>query len=204
MKIPKSMTEKQVLEIFENVINKLAYKYRFRGHELQDLYQEGMIAAMQGLENYDESRPLENFIFIHVRNRLINFKRDNYLRHEKPCIRCPIKAYLPPDGCSAFKDKMDCEQFSNWTNRNIVKRNLINPLEYGQVNAVSEKNMGYDNEMIENINSSEILELIDKNLPLSLRKWYLMLLSGTKIPKKERLLVEEAIIKIIKDNKYDL
>lgn len=204
MRIPSNMTESEVLSVFDEVINKLAYKFKFGSYEIDDVKQEGMIAAIKGLENYDEKLPLANFIYIHVKNRLYNFKRDHYVRLEKPCVRCPLKAFLPPDGCLEFEDRMDCSLYSNWLGRNTIKRNLTHTLEYGQVNAVSEKNMGYGDEMIENINSNEILDIIDQELPIELRKNYLKMLAGERIPKKDRMIVEDMVIKIIKQNKYEI
>jgi hypothetical protein len=34
------------------------------------------------MKDYDSSRSLENFLYIHLNNRLKNFKRDNYYRYE--------------------------------------------------------------------------------------------------------------------------
>ena len=38
---------------------------------------------MEALERYDEGKPIENFLFVHIGNRLKNFKRDNYFRHDE-------------------------------------------------------------------------------------------------------------------------
>ena len=38
---------------------------------------------MDAMERYDEIRPLENFLSTHIKNRLINFKRDNYYRPDE-------------------------------------------------------------------------------------------------------------------------
>ena len=38
---------------------------------------------MEALERYDERKPLENFLFVHIANRLKNFKRDNYFRQDE-------------------------------------------------------------------------------------------------------------------------
>jgi hypothetical protein len=38
---------------------------------------------MDAMDRYDESRPLENFLAVHVKNRLNNFKRDKYYRQQK-------------------------------------------------------------------------------------------------------------------------
>jgi hypothetical protein len=38
---------------------------------------------MEAMNRYDEVRPLENFLSIHIKNRLKNFKRDNYYRPDE-------------------------------------------------------------------------------------------------------------------------
>lgn len=197
------MTEVEVLEIFNKVISKLVYKFKFGSNEVTDMRQEAMVYAIEGLARYDSSRPLENFIYTHIHNRLYNFKRNNYFRLEKPCEHCPLKAFLPPDGCSAFQDRMECDLFAGWQQRNDTRKNLTNLLEYSQV-STGEKTMGYGNSLSDNLNTQEVLELIDMNLPIEYRKNYLMLLAGERIPKKDRLLLEEIIINILKKYKYEL
>lgn len=207
MRIPKGMSEEEVLKIINGVIKKLAPKFRFGSFEVSDIAQEAMIEAIKGLEKYDENQPLVNFMYVHIKNRLINFKRNNYTRIEEPCIKCPIRAFLPPDKCSEYKDRMDCAMYESWIKRNNIKRNLTHTLEYSQVvqqHGTPEKGMEYGDEVIESINSREILEIIDRDLPISMRKTYLQMLSGDKVPKKERILVEQEIIKILKKNNYEL
>jgi len=201
--IPKGMTEEQVLAIFDEVIKKVASKYKFGSFELADVKQEALLAAFKGLEYYDEKRPLANFIFVHIKNRLYNFKRDNYIRLEKPCIRCPIAAYKNGE-CTAYTNLEDCKWYAKWLKRNSIKRNLTHTLEYTQVNATSEANMEYGDNMVEYINSKEILSLIDKELPINLRKTYLQMISGDKVSKKDRMEVEEAVLTIIRRNNYEL
>src|SRR6185369_6692752 len=115
------------------VANKLAKKFKFGYRDEDDMKQEAMILAINGLEKYDGKRPLANFLYIHIRNRLCNYKRKHYIRIEKPCTRCPFKAFIPPDQCKKYKDMMDCNLYKRWYERNIVKRNLANTLEYNQV-----------------------------------------------------------------------
>jgi len=49
----------------------------------EDIEQEAFIIGMDALERYDGVRPLENFLSVHIKNRLKNFKRDNYYRQDK-------------------------------------------------------------------------------------------------------------------------
>ena len=78
MKIPNGMTEQQVIETINKVISRYIYKFRFGYYESEDIRQEAFIIAMEALERYDEKRPLENFLAVHVKNRLSNFKRDKF------------------------------------------------------------------------------------------------------------------------------
>ena len=38
--------------------------------------------GVEALSRYDSSKPLENFMYAHINNRLKNFKRDNYYRFD--------------------------------------------------------------------------------------------------------------------------
>jgi DNA-directed RNA polymerase specialized sigma24 family protein len=78
MKIPNNMTEEQVFSVIENVIKKIAPKYSFNGYDVDDIKQESFLICMDALKRYDQNRPLENFLAVHLSNRLKNFVRDNH------------------------------------------------------------------------------------------------------------------------------
>lgn len=78
MKIPKKMTEQEVINQIHVVINRIAPKYIFNGYDVDDIKQEAFIICMDALKRYDNKRPLENFLSVHLSNRLKNFIRDNY------------------------------------------------------------------------------------------------------------------------------
>lgn len=85
MKTPKNMSDSDVLEIINTVIDRIAPKYVVSGYEIDDIKQESFIICMDALNRYDEKRPLENFLSVHLSNRLKNFIRDNLgnSKHEK-------------------------------------------------------------------------------------------------------------------------
>ena len=66
--------------IIQRIAKQLAPRYVFGSYEREDIEQEATILALDGLKRYDGVRPLENFLYTHVSNRLKNFKRDNYFR----------------------------------------------------------------------------------------------------------------------------
>jgi DNA-directed RNA polymerase specialized sigma24 family protein len=77
MKIPKNMTKEEVMKTIDNIIKKIAPKYTFYGYDIDDIKQESFIICLDALERYDSNRPLENFLSVHLSNRLKNFIRDN-------------------------------------------------------------------------------------------------------------------------------
>ena len=80
MKIPKNMTEEEVIETIQKVVRRVSYNFKFAFYDVEDIEQEAFIIGMEALDRYDEKRPLENFLFVHIKNRLKNFNRDNYIR----------------------------------------------------------------------------------------------------------------------------
>ena len=82
MKIPFNLTEKEVISIITKVCKKLAPKYVFASYEVEDIEQEAFMMGVEGLHRYDTDKPLENFMYTHINNRLKNFKRDNYYRFD--------------------------------------------------------------------------------------------------------------------------
>ena len=78
MIIPKGMTKEEVLSTIELIVGRIAPRYTFNGYEVDDIKQESFIICMDALNRYDGRRPLENFLSVHLSNRLKNFIRDNY------------------------------------------------------------------------------------------------------------------------------
>lgn len=175
------VNEEDFLEAIEKVTKKLKYKFKFGYHEAEDMKQQAIIFAIQGLKFYDHKRPLENFLWTHVRNRLFNFKRDNYQRPDSPCTKCPLfdpKYQKSLNQCEKYTERTDCEPFSIWYKKNNTKKNIMNPID------ITNTNNTCNIEFAELIKNKEILEIIDKNIPIKLRPVYLNLLSGQKIAKK--------------------
>lgn len=69
-----------MVEIIIKVSRHLAPKYTFGHYDIDDILQEAFIIGVDGLEKYDDTRPLSGFMFTHISNRLKNFKRDKYYR----------------------------------------------------------------------------------------------------------------------------
>lgn len=78
MKLPRNMKESEVVSQIMAIVDRIAPKYSFNGYTIDDIKQEAFIICMDALDRYDPNRPLENFLSVHLSNRLKNFVRDNY------------------------------------------------------------------------------------------------------------------------------
>ena len=83
MKTPTNMTEEETVEHINKVVNRISPKYVFYGYTLDDIKQESFLICMDALDRYDNNRPLENFLSVHLSNRLKNFVRDNHFLQEE-------------------------------------------------------------------------------------------------------------------------
>ena len=174
------MTEEQVIQIINNIANRLANKFKFGYHELEDMKQQARLFAWEGIENYDGIRPLENFLWTHVRNRLYNFKRNNFGRPDKPCDSCPYfdiafendKGY----GCRAYDNHEECDLYMGWLKRNTAKRNIMNTaqldLDIKQSDAIEDM-----------IDKKQIFNLVDKSIPVQYREDWIRLVNNLKLSK---------------------
>ena len=195
--MPKNMTEKQVLEVIDKISSKLCYKFKFGYHDVDDMKQQAKLFALEGLDKYDGKRPLENFLWTHVRNRLFNYKRDNYERPDNPCLSCPF--YDPnldasKNKCKKFSDKSECSLFYGWSKRNTNKKNIMNPVVMSEMQdgGVTNSKVQYYGE--QDLTQKELFEYVDINIPQNYRKDYLRLVNGIKLPKAKK----EALIEVIK------
>lgn len=174
MKLPVPETE--FLETIENISKKLAHKFKFGYHDVEDMKQQIMVFALEGLRSYDKNRPLENFLWTHVRNRLFNFKRDNYQRPDKPCKTCP---FFKHNLCTEYANQLDCSLYKNWYTRNNSKKNLMH------LNTIEElkEYLPTNQQPCNNPEHNEIIDLIEAELNGEEREIYLRLKNGSKVNK---------------------
>jgi len=171
------MTETEVLAIMTTVVNRIAHKYRFGYYDIDDIKQEAFIIAMEAMDRYDEGRPLENFLAVHISNRLKNFKRDNFFRPD----------YVPPSG--------------KITNDNNTKRFLMEPLDIDNIRDEHERNMRGEENIVDELAQKELMNIVDTYLDMGLRSDYLRILHGVYVPKPRREQIYEAIMQILREHK---
>lgn len=186
----------EVLLAIERIVNILAPNFKFGCYELDDIKQQGRIFALEGLRRYDAKRPLPNFLYSHVRNRLINFRRDKSKhRNEPPCLLCHDRLADETD----HPDGKFCSVYRTWQKQNHVKNQIFQPVSIDNVAEESFINKRTTPDNIVNITEKkEIFDIIDRHLPVELRSTYLKMKSGVSVPKAKRTEVEQTIIRILK------
>src|SRR5690349_21106640 len=109
-RITRQEAEQDIMETIQRVSRNLAPKYTFGYRTVGDIEQEAFLLALEVLEGegYDPSRPLENFLYVHLRRRLSNNIRRSFYRGEPPCECCPTHA--PPAS--------PCKKWLDWQKRN--------------------------------------------------------------------------------------
>ncbi len=197
MKVPNGFTEPEVVQILDKIAKKLAYKFIFPPYTAEDIMQEARIIGIEGLNKYSDKYPLENFLWVHIRRRLCTFKRDHYMRQNKPCLNCPLKAYIKlGDICKKYQDKKECEWYSDWLHTTEKKKNLIAPIS-----------MGYEHyeekDILDNISNKEIINLIDDKIPLEVRELWLRLKGGVKLSNAQMNEIKTAVAHILQTNEIN-
>lgn len=191
-----NLTEDEVVEIIDKVAKRLAARFKFGYHEVQDIEQQARLIAWEGMKNYDGVRPLENYLWVHVRNRLFNFKRDNYFRPYGPCEKCG-KYNKNTNVCADHDELNECLLHQQWQLRNMAKLNLIYPIEFSCVDDNHENNM-HDKVYTENcVLNNELKAILNQHIPIEYRHYYLKLLYGYSVPQQYKIVVISLIRDII-------
>jgi hypothetical protein len=199
-KTSNTVSEEEFLRVLDNISKRLANKFKFAYHSFEDMKQQAAIFALEGLERYDNSRPLENFLWTHVRNRLFNYKRNNYQRPDKPCLTCEFFDKLckkSTNQCEKYEDKQACQLYSSWAKRNENKKNIIQP-SYIEDNSVFTEHKN----SIDNIQDQEIINFLDTNIESEYRETYLKLKHGVKIPKSQLVKLQNYIEKLMEKHQW--
>ena len=170
MKIPKGMNETEVIETILKISKKLAHKYTFASYEVEDIEQEAFLIGIAGLDKYDQVRPLDNFMYVHINNRLKTFKRDNYYRLEH--------------GAAEKIQK--------------TKKDILEPLDIQELYHIATGDT-----ISEDAELSELLQIIDDNLPSNMRSDYLKLKNNAPLSKSRKSKVVAFIQSIVAESENE-
>lgn len=190
MELPEGITEQQLMEAIENAVRILGPSFTFGIYELEDIRQEAMLEGMRVIARYDASRPLDNFIYTCVRNRLIRLKRDKLRRNDFPCKLC----HAAEGNRSLHEDGQFCQKHLAWKKRNDAKAHLMRPLG---LDHHDEEKSRHEEAVVSKVELREILSIIDEHLDVDLRATYLQMRAGKSVPPARRLAVENAVREIL-------
>ena len=177
------------MRAMDKAIALLAQTFVFGYFDSDDIRQEAYIFGLEALPRYDPSRPLENFLYSHIKNRLINFKRDKYHRTDPPCKICAEHGKHP--------DGSVCTKYAAWKKRNSSKQNLMRPLDIQNLSDENERAVRHCPNIIDETTLTEARNLIDEHLSIELRSIYLRIRAGESVPKAKRVKLENALKEII-------
>jgi len=186
MFIPEGKTESEVLEAIERQVEAVSPSFAFGYWGVEDVKQEARKFALEVLEKYDPSRPLDNFLYRHIKNRLINLKRDKFRRPEAACPSCAAGNYCVVDNGMSTP----CKRHQELVSRNRAKAGLMRPMG---MESVPEENGAVEDEMRHELEKEELHREIDCRLPVELRGAYLRILAGCVVPKSRRMEVGKAV-----------
>jgi hypothetical protein len=183
--------EAEILSVLMMVAAGLGRECRFGCHAEDDISQQAIIYGLEVLatKRYDPSRPLENFLHVHCKNRLKNLKRKEYFRQEAPCRCCD--RFFPPE--------FPCARWQRWAASNRAKRSLMRPLDV--TSAGEPRSVSVD--PATEVADRELVERVEEALSPDLRADYLRMKAGVGIPKGRRLRVRKAVLAAISPEDED-
>jgi hypothetical protein len=150
------------------------------------------MCALEVLEKecYNPSLPLENFLYTHIKNRFVNLHRDKLRRRDAPCRAC--HEGKPCDQGS------NCSKYAAWLKRNTAKANLMRPLDLAHISDEREPHTRLASTVTEDAEIDEMLQLVDKHLPVELRSTYLQMRDGVSVSRAKRNEVEQRVREILR------
>ena len=206
-----TFSQDEIATILIRVARKLAPKFKFGYHSVEDMQQQAHIEALKAIPKFDLAKAkstdrliaLENFLYSHVHNRLFNFKRDNYMRPKQPCRRC---RHFADEECVEHEDVGDCPILTKWIDRNKNRQNIIRPIPLENVeNDEKEQNMrATASNTINTISGKELITLLNRELDPLFRQDFTRFLYGLKLPKTRRLALLGLIREVLVEHGYTL
>jgi DNA-directed RNA polymerase specialized sigma24 family protein len=185
MNVPEGYTENEVLEIIDQVSSSLARKYVFGIYAIEDIKQEAFLLSLDAIKKFNGSIPLGVFLRKHLNNRLKDFKRDNSFRIDYKCKKCDI-----------FNDT--CDSCCRAQQTQDTKKNILSPIDIEVIN--NEKSTFCEDSLIDTLEMIELVDKINRRLPVEYREDYLRIKENLYVPKGRKEEIERIITEIIEDD----
>lgn len=181
--------ENVVLEEISRVAGIVAQQINFAYYDVEDIKQEGIVLGLEALAKYDFTRPLGGFLYIDIRNRILNLKRKVVTRTDPPCLSC----HESIDGKTKHSDGRYCGKYKSWKHINSSKRGLAEPQELDTGSLSCPVDMEGDIEI------ADFLKRIDTVLPIELRSTYLKMRAGESVDENKQRQVEDLVKELMND-----
>lgn len=163
--LPSGITQEYLVETIDHISNQLK-SFAFGYYTPEDIKSECYIFALQALPKYDHNRPLVNFLYVHIRNRLTNLRRDKLFRPEKKMLEIKDS-----------ENESDQKLFQGYVARNVAKQSLINPIDiYNHANSITGSDPCQDES-----DRNEIIGILDGLVPPQFRREWLRLRLGLNV-----------------------
>ena len=117
-------------------------------------------------------------------------RRKSLTRIEPPLCDCKLCEEDSPN-------RLDCKKYSNWVQRNMAKRSLMEPFDVDEIHT---RDASFVSNFNEKLLSSDIIKILNEHIPASIRSEYRMFIDGVKLPKNKRDNLMEQIKNILSEH----
>lgn len=196
--LPEGMSEGEVLAAIENVVRRLAPSFTWGHHDIEDIKQYGRLEALALLSKgkYDPSRPLEGYLFTHLKRRYLNLRRGLMRPPEQGGCRACYKAWLAgSEGCGQGTE--GCRRFAQWRTTQERRFRFVHTLSLDGAD-LNDDALTQQDDVAQNVATRELLTLIDERLPVHLRADYLRMRAGVTVEPARREEVRAAVLAVLK------
>lgn len=184
------LTEEYLEELIHKIVSTLPHTFAFGPHTMEDIRQEAVdIIMYEGLPSWNPKLPLENFIRVHTRNRLLNFIRNKQKRSETPCASCQFYQRKTKT-CGLFESKDECDKFKQYTKRNADKQSILTPAELDETRLHVIQPLPSDN---------SLHNFLLAHIPSDLRSDFIKIAEGVAITRKRQKMVAEACAPLVEE-----
>ncbi|WP_202920843.1 sigma-70 family RNA polymerase sigma factor [Urbifossiella limnaea] len=184
--MPPTISEAEFLAATAHAAKVLYRKFGTHVGSPEDFSQQVIVWSLEAIPAYDPNRRLESFLMTNAKNRALNYYRDHVSRRDPPCRSCH-------EG-TPCADGEHCRPYAKWLARNKAKANVARPLGIEPILGMTTPS-SVEPEAI----GSELSLLIDQQLPLDLRPFYLMMLAGVPVSADRKRRVQRAVAEILGD-----
>ena len=184
--ITVDLEDQETVTVIDDVIGKLCRYFTFGIYGPDDIKQECWVYILELVrdELYVPDRAsLRTFLYVFLRNRLKDLRRAQYERITV-CTKCKQKP------------NRDCKKCQKAYYRNLSKKYLAQPISF--CGLIHGKMVTGPDTVFDEVSFDELVEYLDKSIPIFLRADYLRMLDGVSIGQSRKKLLRQVITEAMK------